>query len=347
MNNLITTKKKLVNFISNDSDYNKLSDYIKSKRINILIIRFLCCFFVTCLHLIKIINKSGIYYVIYPTAIIAVDVFIMCTSFSSFNKTKSNYKHWFKMVLVLYIWNILIESTTKHSINDVNWLMICLPFIYGKGWYLIVYIFFYPLIPILNNAINNRKKSLTFCIFYVVFCIMQYFNIPLFDVYTFSIFNFIFLYMFTRSLIFLLTQISDENKVLLSWIAIYIMLITINILSSYYYKKVDTIYSHLNNIGLATAFFMMIINMKFKQTYISNIISLLGSYSLYYYMFDNILIYSCSNIKINILISPELTYFIAVIIKFLFLTIIILTLHFGKILISKIYKRFSNKKCMY
>ncbi len=197
----------------------QIGQWVKNKRINVLILRFIASLFVIMLHIRYILNNgcssnSVAFSIVEVFALPAVNIFIICSAIASFGKSKNNYKRYSMIVMLLYAIAIIDAITKVARHQNINYAAVLLPFIFYDGlWYLRVYVIVYPLIPMLNKAIQTKKDSLIFVVFYFIFTITQYAFIREYNISNgYHILHFIFLHWFTRSCIILFFDLYYKNS---------------------------------------------------------------------------------------------------------------------------------------
>ncbi len=281
-----------INF-QKEINHDEIGVWVKNKRTNVLILRFIASLFVIGVHLRFILNigyssNSIAYSIVECITAIGVNVFIICTTISSFMKQKNNWKHFGILVAILYIyfWVQQIINTTSGS--NVDYLAIFLPIFAPGLWYLRAYVVFYPLIPIINKGLRDFKLAFTFIIFYLIFTISQSFVIREFNISEgYHLLHFIFLYMFTRSLMIVFFDYFKKKKTILLISGItYILLLIVNVITTYYVKS-NVKYSDYPMLLLATSFSTFFMFIDFKPNIFNKSIAFLGKQSLYFYILDS------------------------------------------------------------
>ncbi len=110
-----------------------INQLVKIKRTNILIMRFIASIFVIILHARYLISSRIMLNIVEVITLPAVNLFIIATSVSSFNKTKNNYRNYFKLICIVYIFNFILNINFIFINGEKpNYLNIFLPFFSSK-----------------------------------------------------------------------------------------------------------------------------------------------------------------------------------------------------------------------
>ncbi len=341
-------------------NHEEIGKWVKDKRTNVLVLRFIASLFVIGVHLRFILNKgyssnSISFSIVECITVTGVDIFIICTAISSYMKSKNNYKRYLILVGILYLWSFSVQLQNIIMHNDIDYLALFIPFFFGKDlWYLRAYVVFYPLIPIINKGLKDFNLAIMFIIFYMIFTITQSFDIREFNISSgYHILHFIFLYMFTRSMMIVFFNYFDKRKwILIISGSLYLLFLLSNILTTYYIKS-NTRYSDYPVIFMATSFSIFFMFLDFKKNKFNKFICFLGRNSLWFYILDNR--FSCihkwgisgwfGNMNNSCVCVCE--YLCAFILKTLIIILIIVVFHFIYIGISKLISKKKAKNAEY
>ncbi len=282
--------------------------------------------------------------VIQAFTVIGVNIFIICTAIASFSKKKNNWWHLGYIIFALYVWNIGSELITCKNISDVNWGAITIPMILGGGWYIKTYVFFFPIIPLLNRTIKDKKDSWLFLIFFAIFSAVEYGKLSIIDeVYGFHILHFIFMYMATRAIL-ILKYNYEFNKKKSTPIIIFIYLICVIELFLLYWFYSDTvIYNTFDVVCCSFCFVLLFFDMNIKFNGFNKIFKFIGRYSLWFYTFDNMWLLLLKQYPWTDIVSNDIGSFIILfIISFICKSIVVLIYAF----LEKTFKKI-KRYCKY
>ncbi len=106
---VLLLKFKIMKISSIEIHNDQIGQWVKNKRINVLILRFIASLMVIAVHLRFILNLGSdhntiAFSIVECISIIGVNIFIACTAISSFMKEKNNWKRYAKIVLILYVY---------------------------------------------------------------------------------------------------------------------------------------------------------------------------------------------------------------------------------------------------
>ncbi len=300
----------------------QIGQWVKNKRINVLILRFIASLMVVAVHLRFILNLGSEHNTIAFSiaeciSIIGVNIFIACTAISSFMKEKNNWKRYAIIVLILYVYFWIKQIIRAINHQEVDYLSIFLP-IFGHGlWYLRTYVIFYPLIPIINKGLKNFNLALTFIVFYLIFTVSQFFVLREFNISNgYHILHFIFFYMFIRAILIVGSLVWKWKKqIAIISGSFYCTVLISDILATFFWTN-STSYSGFVVIMLAIFFVIFLMSLDIRKNRITKFIGLLGSYSLWFYILDayfgrwfNDIVIPCCENNIVMFISVLVTKF--------------------------------------
>lgn len=105
--------------------------------------------------------NSGIAYATGSGGIIGIYLFVLITGFFMIN-SQISFGKLIKLWLPIFFWSVLIFAVFGNNLNIKDLIMAMFPILFGKYWFMTVYIFMYCLIPVLNVAVNNIKSKREF-----------------------------------------------------------------------------------------------------------------------------------------------------------------------------------------
>ncbi len=353
--------KNLINkFLAEDNVCDQTWSFIKTKFSNIYILRFLAALLVITIHTISefqlgIFKLSTITYgfqwyttFLYVFCKPCVDIFLICTGISSFNKKKNNWKKYWTILVGFYFINIISEIY-----NIVHWdskvlLSLFLPVIFANGrlWFFRVYFIFTPLIPYLNKIINSMKSSIIFIGLVLFISLLQYipsndFPQPYMSFANdgYSFLQFILMFLWGRSIIIVYVQLNLKH-----W---YYHLLSLFMIASSYitfmFAGVKTSYGCTIIILNASFIIMSMISMNIKQNFLSNWICNLGKLSFWFYAVDAIYNqftpWSLTMLTINAINNPNLQCYLWIINSSL--AVIFFSLY---LIVKKLFTHINNKR---
>lgn len=291
-----------MNLEQNNSSLTDIWTYIKTNKINnILIIRFVAAILVALFHAFKWIhtilpsNTMGFDIDTYLLIVVTpcVDIFLLCTGFISFNKKKQNWKKYFMLLLIFYVFNFFYElkNIVNHNVNHGSLFM---PIIFAGGnlWFLKVYFVFTPLVPYLNKMIQKKKDAFFFIIFLIILFLLQY--IPTnYDWWISSIFSlnsgvslvqFIALYLLGRSIIFFI-PCKKNNKWFIG-VILYIVSMILSVILYLFIQKTLPLYNSFQIVLMAVSICLVVLMINLPNNKLTKYMVKLGQLSLYFYMLN-------------------------------------------------------------
>ncbi len=287
--------------IFKENDHSNILNFINNKKTNIFILRFIAALFVIIFHSRPSeYTKGGVLFIETLTTP-CVDIFIICTALLSFDKKTNHWRKYLDFIITFYIVNFLYElPDIIHS--DINYKSLLVPMFWANGgfWYLKTYFFFYPLIPLLNKAINSKRDVGYFMIYFVFSLIAAHVlsksgwgeNI----LYMTNLLLFVNVYSFTRSLLIVI----NLNYKVWPLLITYILSFGIVFVTRWFYVNLEFPRNwHSYTIFLAVQFSFIIMWFDFKKNWLSMFFADLGSMSLYYYVFDDIYRVNIRNYIVN------------------------------------------------
>ncbi len=284
---------KYKNLEKNEIELEVIEKTIRTKRNNCLLLRCIAVFFVAIFHLRYLLvldnnNYLWLRQVVQAFTVIGVNVFIICTGIASFSKKKNNWWHLVYIIFALYVWNIGTELIVCKNISEVNWWSVTLPMILGGGWYIKTYVFFFPIIPLLNRTIKNKKDSWLFLIFFAIFSIVEYRGLSIVDdAYGFHILHFIFMYMATRAVLILKYNYQFNKKKSYPIIIFIYLMCVLELFLLYWFYSDAVIYNTFDVVCCSFCFVLLFMDMDVKFRGFNKFFKFVGLYSLWFYTFDN------------------------------------------------------------
>ncbi len=277
-----------------------------------------------------------------------VDMFLICTAISSFNKKKNNWKKYWTLLAGFYVVNTLSEIY-----NIVHWdnkvlLSLFLPVIFANGrlWFFRIYFIFTPLIPYLNKTINSMKSSMIFIGLVMFISLLQY--IPSLEYPQphegfanngFTFLHFVLMFLWGRAIIIVYVQL-NLNQVyyhLLSLFMVVLSYVTFMFAGACVYYCCTIVV--LSGTFMVLSLLSIDINDNKFNSYLCN----LGKLSFWFYAMDAVrnqfTPWSLTTMIMKAINNPNLQCYLWII--NVSLSIVFFSLY---LLIKKIYITLNNKK---
>lgn len=105
--------------------------------------------------------NSGIAYILGSGGIVGVYLFVLITGYFMIN-SKISFGKLIKLWLPIFFWSLLLFLFLGNHLSIKELIKAIFPILFGKYWFMTVYVFMYCLIPVLNNVVNSIKSKREF-----------------------------------------------------------------------------------------------------------------------------------------------------------------------------------------
>ncbi|MCH3997034.1 MAG: acyltransferase [Lactobacillus amylovorus] len=102
--------------------------------------------------------NSGIAYILGSGGIVGVYLFVLITGYFMIN-SKISFGKLIKLWLPIFFWSLFLFLFLGNHLSIKELIKAIFPILFGKYWFMTVYVFMYCLIPVLNNVVNSIKSK--------------------------------------------------------------------------------------------------------------------------------------------------------------------------------------------